>query len=234
MEAKLQDIKKKLYFTKINFLFNKALQNGKISGFDEEIFEKMSDTIIACLPVSLYIKYSNYLFAQGTCYDRSLYMFLALDDALLVRGDNKDLEYNYGKENGGHGWIEVGNFVYDPSLMLKFDKDIYYMLYGCSNVSKIDKETYLQQHKEFVDVHVTHDFDEFRPNGKRRLELGFLIIQIKALSQVLGDQEFTKELNDYLTLIDYDEDQIVEERQKAIQSILSNEVSFSVISGNKR
>ena len=86
----------------------------------------MSDTIIACLPVSLYIKHSKHLFPIGTCYDRSLYMFLALDDALLVRGNNKDLEYNYGKGHGGHGWIERGNYVYDPSLMLKFDRDTYY------------------------------------------------------------------------------------------------------------
>ena len=101
----------------------------------------MSNTIIACFPVSFYIKHSNHMFAQGTCYDRSLYMFLALDDAILVRGNNKDLEYNYGKGDEGHGWVEVGNYVYDPSLMVKFDKDTYYALYRCSNVSKIDKKT---------------------------------------------------------------------------------------------
>lgn len=105
----LEKIKKKLYFTKFNILFRKALKDGQITRFDEEVFEKMSDTIISGLPVSLYIKYSNYLFGEGTCYDRSLYMFLAFDDALLVRGDNKDLKYNYGKGHEGHGWVEKGD-----------------------------------------------------------------------------------------------------------------------------
>ena len=232
MSAK--DIKKSLYLAKFRILANKAEQNGKITSFDEEIFEKMNDTIIACLPVSFYIKYSNYLFRSGTCYDRSLYMFLALDDAVLVRGNNKLLEYTYGKSHGGHGWVEVGDFVYDPSLMLKFDKDVYYSLYGCSNVKKIDKQTYLKQHKEFVDIHVSHDYNEFKPNGNKRLELGILVIQIKTLSKLLGDEKFTKDFNDYLTLIEYDEKQISEERQRIIQSILDDDVSLSIISGNTR
>ena len=179
MSTKLESLKKKLYFIKFDILFNKALREGKITRFDEEIFEKMSNTIIACLPVSLYIKYSNHLFAEGTCYDRSLHMFLALDEALLVRGDEKGLEYTYGKGHEGHGWIEIGDFVYDPSTMFKYDKDIYYLLYGCSNVSKIDKPSYLLQHQDFVDANVSHDFSEFRPKGKRRLELGIIITQLK-------------------------------------------------------
>lgn len=234
MVIKLDSIKKKLYFTRLNILFNKGLKEGKITRFDEEIFDKMNNTIIACLPVSLYIKYSNHLFAEGTCYDRSLYMFLALDDALLVRGDNIDLEYNYGKGHEGHGWIEIGDYVYDPSLMLKFDKDTYYSIYGCSNVKKIDKKSYLLQHKDFVEKHVSNDRDEFKPNGKRRTELGLLIFQIRVLSQMIGDEQFTKDFNDYLTLIEYDENQIKEEREKAIQRILMDKSASYIISGNRR
>jgi len=234
MATKIDSIKKKLYFIRLNILFNKALREGKITSFEDEIFEKMNNTIIACLPVSLYIKHSNHLFAQGTCYERSLYMFLALEDALLVRGDNKDLEYNYGKGHEGHGWVEIGDFVYDPSLMLKFDKETYYSIYGCSNVKKIDKNTYLLNHQDFVDKHVSHDYNEFRPNGERRLELGVLIIQLKALSQLLGDEQFSKDLNDYLSYIEYDEKQIHEEREKAIQRILNDESAMFVISGNCR
>ena len=227
------DIKKKLYFTKFNILWNKAIKEGKITQFDDEIFQQMSNTIIACFPVSFYIKHSNHMFAQGTCYDRSLYMFLALDDAILVRGNNKDLEYNYGKGHEGHGWVEVGNYVYDPSLMVKFDKETYYTLYGCSNVSKTDKRTYLKEHKEFVDKHVSHDFDEFRPNGKRRLELGILVMQVRALSEMLGDESFTNDLNSYLSLIEYDEKQIHDERERAIQEMLKNESAMELVSGNR-
>jgi len=226
------DIKKKLYFTKFNILWTKAIKEGKITQFDDEVFKKMSNTVIACFPVSFYIKYSNIMFARGTCYDRSLYMFLALDDAILVRGNNKDLEYNYGKGHEGHGWVEVGNYVYDPSLMLKFDKDTYYTLYGCSNVHRIDKKSYLEQHKEFVDKHISYDFDEFRLNGKRRLELGILVMQVRALSEMLGDENFTNDLNSYLSLIEYDEKQIHDERERAIQKMLKNE-SMVLVGGKK-
>lgn len=228
------EIKKKLYFAKYTGLFNKGIKEGKITNFEEEIFDKMSNTIIACLPVSLYIKYAKYLFGEGTCYDRSLYMFLALEDAILVRGDDKALEYKYGKGHEGHGWIEIGDFVYDPAIMLKFDRDTYYELYGCSNLHKIDKKTYLENHKQFFDSHVSHDFNEFKPNGKRRLELGMLIRQIKILCENVGDERFTQDINNYLSLIEYDENQIHEERKKSIQKILTSDIIMSVVRENKK
>jgi len=212
----------KLYFIKFNLLFKKALKNRKITKFDNEIYEKMNDTIIACLPVSFYIRYSNYLFPDHTCYERSLYMFLAIDNAILVRGKKKTLEYNYGKGQEGHGWVEIGNYVYDPSLMLKFDKDTYYSLYGCSDISKIDRENYMRSHKDFVDNYVSHNLDEFRSNGVRRLDLGLMIFQLKTLSELLGDEQFTEDLNNYLDLVEYDEDQISEERHEIMKKILVN------------
>ena len=228
----LDDLKKKLFFAKFEILWKKAIKEGKITEFDDEVYEEINDTIIACLPVSLYIKHCKHLFPLGTCYDRSLYMFLALDDALLVRGNNKDLEYNYGSGHGGHGWIERGNYVYDPSLMVKFDKDTYYSLYGCSDVVKIDKTSYLKDHQEFVDKHVSHSLDDFRPGGKRRLELGILIIQLRELSNMIGDQSFSEELDNYLDSIEYDDIQIQRERDAAIQKVLKDKKLLAEISGD--
>lgn len=228
----LEDLSKKLFFARFEILSKKAFREGKILEFDDEIFDEMSDTIIACLPVSLHIKHSRHTFPLGTCYDQSLYMFLALDDALLVRGNNKDLVYNYGKGHGGHGWIERGGYVYDPSLMLKFDKDTYYDLYGCSDVVKIDKTSYLKDNQDFVDEHVSHSLEDFKPGGKRRLELGLLIIQLRALSSMIGDQEFTKDLDDYLNSIEYDEVQIQREREAAIQKVLKDKNRMAIVNGN--
>lgn len=225
------ELRKKLYFARFEVLITKAYREGKIMDFDDEIFEKMKGTIIACFPVSLYIKYSKYLFPLGTCYDRSLYMFLALDDALLVRGENKDLVYNYGKGHGGHGWIEVGDYVYDPSLMLKFDKKTYYQLYGCSKVFKIDKDSYVREHKEFVDAHVSTDFDEFKPDGRRRLELGAIVTATEHTVQSSGDEDFAREFYDYLESIQFDRKQIQEERDRVIQDILKNERAIAMLSG---
>lgn len=62
----LRNIKKNLFFSRFNLLFQKGINDGKISEFDDEIFDKMSNTYIACLPVSMRIKHSNHMFAQGT------------------------------------------------------------------------------------------------------------------------------------------------------------------------
>ena len=227
------ELKKKLFFAKFRILAEKAYRAGTIMEFDEEIYKKMQNTIIACFPVSFYIKHSNNMFPLGTCYDRSLYMFLALDDAILVRGNNKDLEYNYGKGHGGHGWVEIGDYVYDPSIMLKIRKDVYYQLYGTSDVVRTDKATYLKENKEFVDSVVCTDLNEFKPGGKRRLELGILVIQVKTMAEMINDELLTKELNEYLSLIEYDSEQIQQERNKAIEELLHNNGAIEVISGNK-
>ena len=233
MSDKLSDLKKKLYFKKYKPLFTKAVKEGKITRFEEEIFTKMSNTIIACLPVSFHIKYADYLIGQGTCYDRSFYMFLALDDAVLVRGNSILLEYCYGKGNGGHGWVEVGDFVYDPSAMLKFDKKTYYSLYGFSDVRKVDKKTYLAENKNYLDASLSHDFDELKPGGKKRFDLLPMVIQIRALCQLIGDEQFTKDFDDYLSFIGYDHEQIREEQQRDMQRLLKDKSAMSIISGNK-
>jgi hypothetical protein len=229
----LDNLRKKLFFTKFRILAAKAGQTGKIMEFDDEIYEKMKSTIISCFPVSFYIKHSERMFPIGTCYDRSLYMFLALDDAILCRGNNKDLEYNYGKGHGGHGWVEVGDYVYDPSIMLKFDKETYYKLYGTTDITRIDKKTYLKEHKEFVDSVISTDYDDFRPGGKRRLELGVLVLQIRAIASMVDDPEFKKDLAEYLDFIEYDADQIQRERDVVIQELLKTEGAIDVISGNE-
>ena len=145
-----------------------------------------------------------------------------------------DLEYNYGKGHGGHGWVEIDNFVYDPSLMLRFDKDTYYRLYGCSNVKKMDRDTYFAQNGDYVDKYVSYSLEDFKPNGKRRLELGVLIFQLKSLSRMVRDKQFADDLDNYLSLVEYDEEQIRDERDRFIKKNLFKDEAISIISGNKR
>jgi hypothetical protein len=221
-------LRKKLYFDKLNVLFDIGLRDGKIVPLDDGIIDKMNDTIIACLPVSIWIKHAKDLFAQGTCYDRSLYMFLALDDAILVRGDNKDLEYNYGPGHEGHGWIELGDYVYEPSLGYRFDKDYYYKLYKCSNLRKCDRSTYDKQHADFISKYVSTDYSDFKPGGKRRLELGILIFQIVEGAKLTNNQALLDDLQKYLDAVEYDEDQIQEERWAAIEEMAKSDLSCFV------
>ena len=59
-----------------------------------------------------------------------------------------------------------------------------------------------------------------------------MIIQLRCLSEMLGDCEFTTDLNNYLESISYDEKQICDERNKVIQKILRDEQAMARISGN--
>mgnify|MGYP003299039579 CR=1 FL=1 len=127
------NIKKELYFFRKEVLFNKGIKEGKIVPFDDCFYEKMSHTYFNCVPISMHIKYLKPLSGPGKCYDRSLFMFFCFDDALLVRADIKNLELLYGKENAGHGWIEIDDYVYDPSSTLRFDKKLYYQIYNPTN-----------------------------------------------------------------------------------------------------
>lgn len=221
-------LRKKLYFDKLNVLFDMGLRDGKIVPLDDGIIEKMEGTVIACLPISIWIKHAKALFAQGTCYDRSLYMFLALDDAILVRGDNKDLEYNYGPGHEGHGWIELGDYVYEPSLGYRFDKDYYYKLYKCTNLRKCDRTTYDKQHADFISKYVSTDYSDFKPGGKRRLELGILIFQIVEGAKLSGNQELLDDLQKYLDAVKYDEEQIRQERWAAIEEMAKSDLSMFI------
>lgn len=69
-------------------------------------------------------------------------MFLSFPNAVLVCGDNKDLELRYGKEKAEHYWIEMDSYCYDPTLLLRFKKETYYDIFIPSNVFKVTIEEY--------------------------------------------------------------------------------------------
>lgn len=205
------NLKKGLYFSKMQLLFNKGIQEGKITIFDEDFYERMSHTYISCIPVSMHIKYLKPILPPGKCYDRSLYMFFCFDDALLVRGNNKDLELRCGKEDAGHGWIEIGDYVYDPSLLLRFEKDIYYKIYCPTNVHKYSKNDYIKENKEFYEEIKNTTLQDFQPNGRKRTDLCVIIPLLQGIADNSNDSEFKRDVCYYLASIQYDEEQVYEE-----------------------
>ena len=205
------NLKKELYFSKMKLLSVKGIKEGKIIPFDEEFYEKMSHTYFNCIPISMHIKYLRPLIPPGKCYDRSLFMFFCFDDALLVRGDSKDLELKYGKRKAGHGWIEIGNYVYDPTLMMRFERDLYYKMYSPTNVHKITKEDYQKVNGSYYDDVRNTSISDFQPGGSKRTELCVSIPLLRGIAEYSNDKRFKKELDEYLLLIQYDEKQIYEE-----------------------
>lgn len=208
-------------------LFEKGLEDGSIIPFDDEFYEKMSHTYIHGLPVSIDIKYFKPLDGElGKCYDRSLSMFLCFPNAVLVRGDRKDLELRYGKENAGHGWIEMDGYCYDPSLLLRFKKEIYYEIYKPYNVSKINVEKYknsCEYNKQFYEDIVNTKLSDFQPKGRKRTDLGLMIPLVQGIAEMGTDIDFKKELNDYLQSIQYDRRQVYEEMNQAFPNCLEEE-----------
>lgn len=223
----LDILKNELYFRKMHLLYKKGIEDGSIVPFDEDFYKKMSHTYISCLPVSIHIKYLKPIMGPGKCYDRSLYMFFCFKNAVLVRGDTKDLELKYGKESAGHGWIEIGDYCYDPSLLCKFKRDVYYRMYKPYNISKTTLEEYINYNKgcckQFYENIVNTKLEDFLPNGSKRLDLCMTIPLVQGIAENGKDENFKTELKDYLELIQYDERQLFEEldnsfRTKALTS----------------
>lgn len=204
------NIKKKLYFTKADALLNEGIKKGKIVPFDDDFYKQLKKTIIYGLPVSMYIKYLKPILPPGKCYDRSLYMFLCFDDAVLVRADIKDLELKYGKEDAGHGWMELGNYVYDPTMLMRFDKDLYYKIHQPTNIDKSTKEEFCshEEAKKFYEDIRNTTIEDLKPYGRKRIDLSSVIPLIYGVAQGSNNSEFLSDLDEFLSLIEYDEEEI--------------------------
>ena len=109
---------------------------------------------------------------------------------------------------------------------------MYYKANGVSNVTRCDRETYYKEHKEFVDKYVCTDFNEFKSGCKRRLELGILVRQVITGAELSNNQKLLKDLDTYLSKVEYDEEQIESQRRKEIDEMLRTEGALDVISGN--
>ena len=205
------NLKKNLYFIKTELLFRKGLKTGQIVPFDDEFYSKMSNTFFNCIPISMHIKYLKPTVRPGKCYDRSLFMFFCFDDALLVRGDVKDLELEYGISNAGHGWIEIDDYVYDPSYIMRFDRDLYYKMFSPTNIHKSTKEDYKKINGSYYDNVRNTRIEDFKPNGSKRFDLCVSIPLIREIAENSNNESLKIELAEYLELIEYDEESISKE-----------------------
>ena len=223
----MKDIKKKLFFLKLDKEIYKGLQNGTIKEFDDELYSELNKTIISTVPVDIHIKYLKPTLPPGKCYERSLYMFFALDNSILVRGDLKDLEYEYGKENAGHGWIEMNGYVYDPTSRLRFEKDVYYKLFQPSNVEKYNHEEYVNssaENRNYYERIKSTTRDTFRENGSERMSLAMTIPLLIGIAE--HSEEFSEALKVYLKEINYDEAEIFGEIEDEYDRLLHEKRLF--------
>lgn len=219
----LREIITSLHLYKIEALFQKGIEDGRIVSFDDEFYNLLKETYISGLPVSIHIKHLKPKVSPGKCYERSLYMFLSLKDSILVRGDVKDLEYRFGKEKAGHGWIEIGNYVYDPSHLKRFDKDLYYEMYKPTKIKKCTHKEYMKRNKEFYNNIINTTLDDFRSNTQKRLDLITIIPVIEATAKLPGNTELLKDLNEFLKAVEYNEKEIFEELNRQVTQLIKQE-----------
>lgn len=219
-----KNLKRELYFAKMALIYEKGLTEGSIVPFDDEFMEHLNNKFFNGVPVSMHMKYLKPIMPPGQCYDRSFYMFCCFDDVLLVQGDNKDLELRYGKDHAWHAWIERGDYVYDPSIMKRFDKDLYYKMFMPKNIVKRAKEEYCssEESKKIYDSIADSKVEDYMPNGKNRTSLLVSLPLVMGIADVEGNEEMKKELDAWLERIDYDPEQIHNQAEVERRSILNS------------
>ena len=198
-------IKKRRLNTEEMFWY--GVHTGKIVDFPEEFYDRLKCVYADGLPVYLRIKYLKALRDMGTCFDRAYYMFVCCDDATYVRANTELLKANNGADNSEHAWIEIGDYVYDPSTLAKIKKDLYYEMVQPYNVKKATKEQFLSDPnlKERYDKIKNTTIEDLKPGGKYRLELFAKAPLMTAFADQPGNENFKRELQEFLNEVQYGE-----------------------------
>ena len=195
-------VKSHLYSLRCELLIKQGIAKGLIVPFDEEIYNKLDNIFYDGIPVSLYLKYLGDINEDdGKCFLRSTLLTMGIDNSLLVRGNHKDLELKYGDAYSNHGWVEKDNYVYDPSYLLRFNKDLYYSIFEVSNLEYYNYSDY--NNDWYQDIINTSLYDICHDRKYRYILCEVVpIIQEKAIKG--NNYDLIEKLNNYLSIIQYD------------------------------
>ena len=172
MATMLENSKWKYYKLKRQILFDYGIQNGLIHPFEMEFIESLRDTYFGGIPASVLLLSRGY--TAGRCYDCALLACFGMgdDDFRMVDADIDGLalnpvyidEYNKilekcGKVNGNyknHCFVERYKkdgtvWVYDTTLGIVCDKDLYYQIENPVITKINDKESVLD-YFEYQDI----------------------------------------------------------------------------------
>ena len=202
-------LKEKLYFNRINALFNAGIKNGLIIPFNDDFYKELNKTIVNTIPVGLDIKYLRPKISPGKCYDRSLKMFLAMDDSILVRGSLEYFRVQGDTEGENHGWVERYGYVYDPTFKCIIDKDYYYKIFKVRDEYKCNHEEYCNLCDSNRDYYIkvkSTTRESLKKDGSDRYQLAMTIPLLLGIAN--NNEEFRNELATYLKEINYDEEDI--------------------------
>ena len=191
-----------LFKIKYNLLFKKELFTKKITIIEDEIMNRLKNIYFCGYPLYFNLAYLKPTVGQsGKCDDQSRFLSFGFDRATLVTGDLKSLQIEYGQANGMHWWIEYNNYVYDPSLLLRIDKELYYKMHEPTNIKYFEYEDYSKS-DWYQDI-INTTIEDIKPNGKKRGELELSAPIVLEIANMQNNEKFINEFNDFLNEVDY-------------------------------
>jgi len=217
-------LKEKLYLKKIELLHKYGMSRGYITPFSSYLYKELNETIINNIPVSMEIKYLKPNVSPGRCYDRSLMMFFAMEESELVRGSLEYFRIFGDEESENHGWVERYDYVYDPTWRFIYDKDFYYKIYNVKNTSRYNINEYCTRsnyNKETYEKIKSTTRETIKTNLNAKVHLLITVPILRELAK--NNEKFKNELEKYLEEINYDEDEIIRERDEKLQKIFVKE-----------
>lgn len=121
-------------------------------------------------------------------------MFFCFKNAILVRGNRKELELRCGKEKAFHGWIEIDDYCYDPTSLMRFKKETYYEIYKPYAIFKITHEEYksCEYSRKFYEDIVNTKLSDTHPHGNKRIDLSVTIPLTLRIAEMENNECFKK------------------------------------------
>lgn len=203
-----EKFKNNLFSSRVKSLLNYGFSNDLILQFEPELYERLDHVIFAGIPASMQIKYLKPILPPGKCFDRSYLITMGFDDCLLVCGDRKDMELSYGKDAAWHYWVEKDGWVYDPTMILKIEKNLYYKTFGVTVNGTQTKEELMQD--ENYKKSAAGEFDKFI--------LLSAIPLVEGIAKLKGDVNFINDIEEYKKRVNYNHEELSNSLNDAIYS----------------
>jgi len=164
MTKEIGKLKWWLYLLKRNLLFYKGIKSGLIHSYEKKLIENLRHVYYGGVPASVMLLSTR--LCNGHCYDRALLITLGFedDDFRLVDADIDGIllnpEYADDSKNNkhfaNHCFVERKKkdgsvWVYDTSLGLVFDRDLYYQMEK-PRITKVNDKQAVLDYCEYQDI----------------------------------------------------------------------------------
>jgi len=143
-----KEIRRTLYTNRLRLLLADGIEKKLILPFEKEVFDSLDELIYDGVPVGIYMTHIQPNPKQwiNKRDERSVMLSLAFKDCHLMQGYCKCPE----EDHFFHCWVENDGWVYDPTYMMKFKKELYYKVFKPNIVEiqsrkELEEEIYYQE-----------------------------------------------------------------------------------------